>query len=151
MDESEIRELVIIERIIFLLAPAFVTVYRMLYNQRRKMHVREKEFMQQKFNTEIALAQLEVQEQTMQTIGADLHDNIGQVDPTQPELLSKKLDSAVEQVTHSILELRLLGKLLDGDQLIAQGLDVALRQEVQWLEKAGKFQVEYKGGGITHN
>lgn len=35
--------------------------------------------MQQTFAAEILKTQLEVQEQTMQTIGADLHDNIGQL------------------------------------------------------------------------
>jgi two-component system NarL family sensor kinase len=42
-------------------------------------HIEEKEQMKRSFDAEIIKTQLEVQEQTMQTIGADLHDNIGQL------------------------------------------------------------------------
>ncbi len=39
--------------------------------------------------------------------------------------------------------MRLLGKLLQGEQLIALGLTEAIRQDIIWVEKAGKYQVSY--------
>lgn len=90
----------------------------------------------------------------MQTIGTDLHDNIGQllsltsltlnsVELGDDPKAKKKIDAAIGLTVRSIKELRQLGKLLQGDQLLAQGLAEAIRHEVEWLERSGKFQVTY--------
>jgi signal transduction histidine kinase len=39
--------------------------------------------------------------------------------------------------------MRLLGKLLHGEQLLKLGLEEAIRYEVSWVEKSGKFEVAY--------
>lgn len=154
MADNEIRNLIIIATFIFSLAPTFVVIYIMLYNQRRKQHAKEKDLMRQTFDNEIAKAQQEVKEQTMQTIGADLHDNIGQllsltsltlksIEPEDSSKVIPKVNSAIELISHSIQEMRLLGKLLQGDQLIALGLDEAIRHEIKWMEKSGKYKIIY--------
>ena len=79
MVDNDIGGLIIVTTIIFLIAPAFILLYTFVYNQRKKRHIEEKKIMQITFASEIAKTQLEVQEQTMQTIGAELHDNIGQL------------------------------------------------------------------------
>lgn len=118
------------------------------------MHVKEKDLMNQRFEAEIAKAQQEVQEQTMQTIGADLHDNIGQllsltalilksIEPDDSSKTNQKVESAIELISHSIQEMRLLGKILQGNQLIALGLDEAIKHEVKWMEKSGQYTIYY--------
>ncbi len=79
MVEDEFKKLILITVAIFLIAPAFIIIYIIIQNQRKKKHIEEKAKMQQTFAAELIKTQLEVQEQTMQTIGADLHDNIGQL------------------------------------------------------------------------
>lgn len=154
MADSEIRDLIIISTFIFALAPTFVVIYIMLYNQRRKQHSKEKDKMRETFNAEIAKATQEMKEQTMQTIGADLHDNIGQllsltsltlksIEPEESSKISQKVNSAIELIAHSIQEMRLLGRLLQGEQLISQGLDEAIRHEIRWMEKSGKYKIIY--------
>lgn len=114
--------------------------------------------MQLTFDAEITKTQLEVQEQTMQTIGADLHDNIGQLlsltsltlNSIELENISKarqKIDAAIDLTSRSIKEMRLLGKLLQGDQLVVLGLPAAIRHEINWVEKSGRFQVSYTEDG----
>jgi two-component system NarL family sensor kinase len=39
--------------------------------------------------------------------------------------------------------MRQLGKLLHGEQLVKLGLDEAIRSEVNWIEKSGRFGVAY--------
>lgn len=154
MADNEIRNLIIISTFIFALAPTFVVIYIMLYNQRRKQHLKEKDQMREAFNAEIAKAEQEIKEQTLQTIGADLHDNIGQllsltsltlksIEPDESSIITPKLDSAIELISRSIQEMRLLGRLLQGEQLISQGLDEAIRYEIKWMEKSGKYKVIY--------
>jgi two-component system NarL family sensor kinase len=154
MANEEIRNLIIISTAIFLIAPTFIVVYIFIYNNRKKRHIEEKAQMKLTFEAEIAKAQLEVQEQTMQTIGADLHDNIGQllsltsltlnsIELDNPAKARQKIDDSIGLTLRSIKEMRLLGHLLQGDQLVAIGLPEAIRQEIAWMERSGRYEIAY--------
>ena len=154
MASTNITNLVVIVTLIFLIAPAFLLLYIAVYNRRKKKHQDEKVQMKLAFETEMIKTQLEVQEQTMQTIGADLHDNVGQLlslmsltlKSIELDDLNKagyKIDTAIDLTLRAIKEMRLLGKLLQGDQLIAQGLANAIRNETDWLERSGHYKISY--------
>jgi signal transduction histidine kinase len=154
MANEEIRNIVIGTTLIFLIAPIFLVAYIFVYNQRKKRHIQEKAQMQLTFESELAKTQLEVQEQTMQTIGADLHDNIGQllsltsltlnsIELDNEAKARQKINDSIDLTLRSIKEMRLLGKLLQGDQLIALGLVEAIRYEINWMQRSGKFEIIY--------
>lgn len=160
ISSKEINTLIVLIVLVFLLAPGFLLLYINLYNQRKKKHIEEKAQMQQTFAAELLKTQLEVQEQTMQTIGADLHDNIGQllsltaltlgsVEFDDVNKAQQKIDAALDLNSRSIKELRLLGKLLQGEQLIGNGLREAIAFEIAWIEKAGQFKVDYLAENIS--
>jgi signal transduction histidine kinase len=136
----------------------FIIYFLVLYRKKQVLHLIEQERLAVKFQQEMLNTQIEIQEQTMQTIGADLHDNIGQllsltsltlnsVELEGQPKAKKKVDAAIDLTLRSIKELRQLGKLLQGDQLIAIGLAEAIRHEIDWVERAGKFQVTYVDEG----
>ena len=91
----------------------------------------------------------------MQTIGADLHDNIGQLLSLTSLTLSsieaddipakakQKINASIDLTLRSIKEMRQLGKLLQGDQLTAMGLSEAIRYEINWMERSGKYEINY--------
>jgi two-component system NarL family sensor kinase len=152
MGNEEARTLIIVITLIFLIAPAFLLVYIFVYNRRKKKHIEEKEQMKENFEAEIVKTQLEIQEQTIQTIGADLHDNIGQllsltsltlgsIELGDTAKTQEKIDAAIDLTGRSIKEMRLLGKLLQGEQLISMGLADAIRHEIQWVERSGQYIV----------
>lgn len=157
MANIEISGLIIITTIIFLIAPAFILVYIFVNNTRKKKDIEEKAQMKLTFETEITKTQYEVQEQTMQTIGADLHDNIGQllsltsltlnsIELNNKTKAQQKIDAAIDLTVRSIKEMRLLGKLLQGDQLVVLGLSEAIRHEISWMERSGRYNVIYSQG-----
>lgn len=136
--------------IFFILLVAIIIVTAVLYHNRKKVH----RIDLANFQNTLLKTQLEVQEQTMQTIGADLHDNIGQllsltsltlnsVEVEHPEKAKEKVDAAIDLTLRSIKEMRLLGKLLQGDQLVVLGLSEAIRYEIAWMEKSGKYKVTF--------
>jgi len=156
--DVEIKNLVIITTLIFFIAPGFFVLYIFVYNRRKKKHIEEKALMQLTFDAEITKTQLEVQEQTMQTIGADLHDNIGQllsltsltlnsIELDNTPKARQKIDAAIDLTVRSIKEMRLLGKLLQGDQLVVMGLSEAIGHEINWIEKSGQHKVNYTNDG----
>lgn len=151
---KEINLLVISLTLVFLLAPASLLLYVNQYNRRKKRHVLEKEQMKMIFDAELIKTQFEIQEQTLQTIGADLHDNIGQllsltsltlnsIELDNPDKAQQKVDAAIELNLKSIKEMRQLGKLLHGEQLLKLGLEEAVRSEIGWIEKSGRFAIVF--------
>src|SRR5450432_709710 len=72
--------LILLAIIILLVGLAgFIIYFIILHRKKQVLNLIERERLAVEFQQEILKTQLEVQEQTMQTIGADLHDNIGQL------------------------------------------------------------------------
>jgi signal transduction histidine kinase len=152
--QEEINTAIVVTSVIFLTVALGLILLVLIYNRRKKKHVEEKEQMKVIFDAELIKTQFEIQEQTLQTIGTDLHDNIGQllsltsltlnsIELDYPDKARQKVDAAIELNLKSIKEMRLLGKLLHGEQLLKQGLEEAIRSEVGWIEKSGRFAIVF--------
>ncbi|UKT63855.1 sensor histidine kinase [Pedobacter mucosus] len=152
-ETTKIAIIVAISTLIFLLMPLFLILYIKSYNRHKKNHFIEKGNMEQKFEAEMMKTRIEVQDQTMQTIATDLHDNVGQllslttltlnsINLNDNEKAAKKIESSLLLVNKSIKELRELARLLHGEQIIENGLGNALEQEINWLDKAGVYELK---------
>src|ERR1700743_3229280 len=71
--------LIVAGTIMLLLLGIFIVGFLFFYQKRHNRHLVEKEFLASNFRNELLRTQMEIREQTMQTIGAELHDNIGQL------------------------------------------------------------------------
>lgn len=151
---NDIAQIVIISTAVFLIAAAFLISYIALYAKRMSQHRKEKEIIRHSFQKELAQSQLEVREQTLQTIAADLHDNIGQIlsytkavistiDIQQTEKAVAKIASANDLLQKSIDELRQLARLMQGENILNDGLVAAIEQELNWLNKSNLYQTEF--------
>ena len=140
--------------ILFILLCIAVVYFVVSYQKRQRLNEVEKKSMQISFEQEILKTEMEVKEQTLQTIAADLHDNIGQLLSLTHATLSsinihdqpkaeQKIATALNFVNNSVKELRQLAKLLQAENLLQYGLINAIEQEVNWLEKTGQFNIEF--------
>jgi len=156
-DSQQITATIVAVVILLIVIGLIVLTLGIYYSNTKKGLLKEKALMQLTFDAEITKTQLEVQEQTMQTIGADLHDNIGQllsltsltlnsIELDSDKKNRKKIDAAIDLTMRSIKEMRLLGKLLQ-DQLVGMGLEEAIKYEINWIEKSGKYKVNYTNDG----
>ena len=151
---SEIAYIIALSTLVFLLAPAFLLLYISSYNRRKKDHITEKQTLLKDHEANLLKTQLEVQEQTMKTIAADLHDNIGQLLSltnltlgsiiAADEKTAKKLGDSQQLVRRSIKELRQLANLLHGEKIIEAGLADAIAYETEWLKKSGSYKVNFE-------
>ncbi|MFV0604953.1 MAG: sensor histidine kinase [Niabella sp.] len=99
----------------------------MAYKQRDKNHLIEKRQLEEDFNHQLLRSQIEVQEQTFQQIGKELHDNVGQLLSTSRMLIGiternletppDTLLTANATIGKAITELRALSKSLDKEWL----------------------------------
>jgi len=151
--KSELYSIIIFITItFFVIVSGLISMIRLYYHRRRK-HTEEKNLMNQNFESELLKTHLEVQEQTMQTIATDLHDNIGQllslttltlnsVNLSDTKRSEEKIATSLSLVNKSIKELRDLAKVLQGEQLLETGLGNALQQELDRLERIGGYQLK---------
>lgn len=151
---KEVFFLISLTTVIFLIAPLFLIVYVNLYNRKKKKHAEEKEMLQQAFDNELLRTQMEVQEQTLKTIGYDLHDNIGQllgltvmtlgsVNMQDTEKAGEKVAAAEALAKRAVKELRALSRLLHGEELLSRGLADAIAFELEYLERSDLFRITY--------
>lgn len=153
VSSTNIIFLIEIASVIFLITPVFLIAYVASYNRRKKRHVEEKERMRQAYERELLKAQMEVQEQTLQSVAYNLHDNVGQllsltiatltsVDPDDKEKLPGKIASAEALTRRSLKELRALSRVLQGQELLEKGLAYAIDSELEWLRKSERYAIE---------
>ncbi len=151
---KDLITLIVVASAIFLIAPVSLIAFVMLYNSRKKRHEQEKEWLKTNFENELLKSQMEVHEQTMQQVAANLHDNIGQlisllivtlstIKPDQPQRVHEKVDSASQLAKRAIKELRQLSRLMHGQELIRMGLAEAIGFELDYLKTAGLHTIHF--------
>ena len=128
-----------------------IIVTAILYYNRKKRNLIEKQTLQSQFSQTLLQSQLEIQEQTLKTISQEIHDNIGQVlslaklnlntiDQTKQEEAAIKIVDSKNLVSKAIQDLRDLSRSLNTDNIAAMGLLRAIEYELEMIRKAGKYQ-----------
>ena len=99
-------------------------------------------------------AQLELQEQTLQHISQEIHDNIGQaltfvklnintIDLYKIEETQNKLAESKELITKAIQDLRNVAKSLNTDFINEAGLAACIEYQLHFLEKTGLYTTRF--------
>jgi two-component system, NarL family, sensor kinase len=129
----------LIGMIIFILLAGFVISFVLIYQRRRAEHVRIVSQLTSAFEQETLKSQLEMQEQTLQKISEEIHDNIGQVlslakinlrTDGDGEQLRDRIDSSRELVGKAIADLRDLSKSMSTERIGELGLPDAIEYEL---------------------
>jgi two-component system, NarL family, sensor kinase len=114
-----------------------------------------------KHGQEVLRSQLELQEQSLDNIYREIHDNIGQalslaklhlysVEPELPEQLNEKVRSSKELVGKAITDLRNLSKNLNTEIIMKFGLHEAVRRELSSMDKNGQYQTSLSEKGLPY-
>lgn len=151
---SEVAIIVIAGTVLVLFLLLFLVSFFYIFQKRQLQNRQEKTILQAQFSQEILKSQVEVQNSTMQQIGQELHDNIGQLLSVAKIYLNilegtKQKDEDKEYIKltneivgQSIHDLRALTKSLDGDFVEQFGLQESISHELQRIRKTRKFQTE---------
>lgn len=149
---SDITFIIVAGSILFLLLVLFVVMFMVAFQKRQIQNLQERAALKTAYDQEILKSQIEVQNQTLQHIGQELHDNIGQLLSVAKinlnileESENEELDfikQTNEIITQSINDLRALTKSLDGDFVKDFGLEESISHELQRIRKTRRFQTE---------
>lgn len=142
--------------IVFLAA---LLLFMVAYRKRKQEHVKEVERMREKYQKEILETQVEIQKETMQQIGREIHDNVGQKLTlavlytehlnleTEKPYNTEKVSSISGLINESLSDLRSLSQNLTRSSENAAELNILLQKEVVKLNKAGVCAVTFESNG----
>lgn len=138
-----------------LLMTAFVIFLLMAYKKRDKSHLMEKKQLAEEFHSQLLQSQIEVQEQTFQQIGKELHDNVGQLLSTSRMLIGlaerslptppDTLLTANATIGEAISELRSLSKSLDKDWLEQFDFIQNLKTQINRINAGNEINASLNG------
>ena len=145
---------------LFLLLITAAPIFFVLMHQRQyHRYLRDNEHLRNVYQRELLQSQLEIQNQTLQQVGYDLHDNIGQLltvvimqlNSLEDDLLAStgpnpelahQVHQTRELVRHIIAEIRILSKSIDPNTVRRYGLLPTLTLELDRIKRAGRVQAQ---------
>lgn len=138
----------------FLLFLITVFIIVLLLAVRYRRRKKENEELRSQFSEQLLRSQLEMQEQTLQHVSRELHDNIGQITSLvkinlntirieDPVKAVSKLENTKELVKQLMMDIKLLSTSLNTDKIAKMGLFTALQNEVEKINRTGAFQSRF--------
>ncbi len=149
---------------VLVIITSLVIIFFIVFQKRKNKLLLDKIKQQQIFEEEIALAQTEIQEQTLKNIGWELHDNVGQLLAFASMQLSilkmqvtddvkDKFKDTSEALKESLKEVRSLSRSLNNEVVLNIGFEKSINNELDRLKKM-KFAsatMEVKGEKVDFN
>jgi len=141
MDQKEIQVLILITTVIVLILAVTLIFFFFYFQQKKTAYLIKQRETQQRFDEEINKSKLEIQEQALQNISWEIHDNVGQllsvakmqlnmIQYSLPEEHQPKISETGEILGKSLEELRGLAKSLNPDTIKNKGIIDSLKLEV---------------------
>ena len=142
---------------VVLLIVVIIVIFSIFQNRKVKFLYEQKE-AEQRFEEEIIKSQLETQEQTLQNISWELHDNVGQLlsvarmqlNILQPDLSQKQksiVNETGELISKSLQELRSLSKLLNPEVVKNMGFEEAIQLEIDRFNRLNFIDAAFNING----
>ena len=146
--------------LVLLILSSFGIIFTMIHKKKQQEHSNEKKLLQKRFQEELLQSQLEIQEQTLQHVAIELHDNLGQAASLIKIYLNtfqfhdeakakQKIEDTKELVRQLITDLKLLSLRLSSDRVAQLGIIKGLEYEVERLNKTGLFETTLRCDGLA--
>jgi len=161
MLDENVRMVVFSSAALFAFVTLFIIYFVVLYRNKQLKNKKDQEELQANFRQELLKTQLEVQEQTLNYISAEIHDNItqilsfvkltlGSIAPNIEEGKKTKIMETRELVAQTITDLRDLSKSLSFEHITALGLIRTIEKEVERINKSDLIEVLLEQDGNSY-
>jgi two-component system NarL family sensor kinase len=138
---------IVIGIIVLLIAASFIFILVTYSNKRKKTFIEEKKMLEILFKQQLLQSQLEMQEQTFDSISKEIHDNVGQVlslAKVQVNIIEQKrtldpvlLADVKESIGKAMVDLRDIAKSLNSDRIKQCSLPEMTNHELQRISRVG--------------
>lgn len=159
---SEIIIMLVTGSVALLLMAVFGVTFILYYHRRQRENQREKQLLTEAYERELLRAKLEIQNHTLQQLGEELHDHIGQMlalTKLQLNSLSARLTEPIHQtairdtldvITQTIRDVRSMTKTLDTRTVHQFGLQDSLTLALERIERTGYYQARLLVTGLPY-
>jgi len=143
-------QFIIIVTLLFLVLAGAIILFLFFYQNRVYKHKNQLQKMQEEYTKEMLQAQVEVQEQVLNAVGQEIHDNLGQMLSVIKINLIKLgkmvpngngetglIEEIKTQVSGVLNDMRNLSKTLSQDFVSDFGLEKSLEIELNRIDKTG--------------
>ena len=146
--------IIVITTLFFLLLIYSFYYFLKLYYKRNQDFMTELQNVQFENENKLLAMQIEIQEQTLEIISREIHDNIGQKlsiaklhlntlgsipNPVQKD----KLGAAVKLISSSIIDLGDISRTMNADFVSYNGLIKVVEIELQHLRKSNRYEISF--------
>ena len=155
---NDIILLIIVTTIIVLFLLSFIAAVLFLYQKKSILYYKQLEDVKNNYEKNLLQTQLEIQEQTFQDIGREIHDNIGLsltlaklqlniIDYTLVQKTTENISSSIDLISKAINDLSDISKSLNSEAIKTHGLYNILKLETEKISRSGKHDVEFTEKG----
>jgi signal transduction histidine kinase len=148
MHSDDIKFLVLSATLLFATIIGFIIYFIVLYRNRQLKNKQEQDEREAAYRQELLQTQIEIQEQTLEYISKEIHDNITQilsfvklslasVGNSLDDSKKAKINESRELVAQTITDLRDLSKSLSFEHIAQIGLVKTIEKEVDKVNKSG--------------
>ena len=152
--------LIVIGTITFLVFVVGIFIIIKAYQKSIIKNILEKQRLQSQFSQSLLQSQIEIQEQTLQHISRELHDNLGQVASlikinlntlllSDTQKTESKIEDTKDLTRQLIADIKSLSVSLGSDRISQVGLVKAIETELERLNKTGQFTATYELLGVV--
>jgi hypothetical protein len=162
IQDDNVGLVVVVTGLFFAFLVCSVVYFVVLYRNRQLRNKKEQEELHAAFHQELLKTQLEVQEQTLNYISTEIHDNITQVlsfvKLTLANIASSsegekklKINESRELVAQTITDLRDMSKSLSFEHIASLGLIQTIKKEVERINKSELLNVSFSNEGEIYS
>ncbi|WP_207421661.1 sensor histidine kinase [Desertivirga brevis] len=153
-DISEITLVILAGTFIMFLLVSTIVFFVLSYQKRYLKHQHEIKEMEQAFNQELLKSELEIKDQTMNNIAAEIHDHIGQLLSVIKLNLALNPDPELKEtkdlVAQVIKDVRSLAHSMHSDAIGGKSIAELISNEVDRLKKSTPLLFHYQQQGESH-
>jgi hypothetical protein len=155
MDQKEIQALVLVVTVVILVLSLAVILFFTYFQKKKTAYLIEQRETKKRFEEEITKSKMEIQEQALQNISWEIHDNVGQllsvakmqlnmIQYTLPQEQQIKVQETGEIVSKSLQELRGLAKSLNPETIKNKGLEDSISLEIDRYNRLNVINAQLK-------
>ncbi len=162
MQDDKIGAALLMTGLFFAILAGSVVYFVVLYRNRQLKNKKEQEEREAFYRQEILKTQIEIQEQTLENISKEIHDNVTQVlsfikltlgtfGNSLEESRKMKLNETRELLSQTINDLRDLSKSMSFEHIKSMGLSRTIEKEVERMNKSDVIDVHFSKNGETYS
>lgn len=156
MNDNYIIVILIAGSLVVTLFSFYITIFMVINKNKHKRFEMEKREMEFKYENEILNTKLEVQEQALNQVSQEIHDNIGQTlgaaqlglytlssNNVSEEEKKHIIERSTQLLKKSLEDLRNVSHILNSEYINRVGLEASIKKELAYLQSTSKLKYEF--------